>query len=79
MKKILKQLIKLFPNSHIVIEDQLRYYSHDEAITSKCRPYISDFRYSNDNDSWGKSCNTLKELDAYLESEIVLYKKVYNG
>lgn len=73
MKKIFKQLLKLF-GSAIVIEHTMANYSKE--VKEYYKVYISKssiYPYS-----WSPEFKTLKELDKHLSEEIENYKRVYN-
>lgn len=70
MKKIFKQLCKLFPNTTITVVNSLSNYNKPPY-----RAYISDKGIW--DFSWSPEFKTLKELDGHLDEKISNYKKVY--
>ena len=70
MKKIFKQLCKLFPETTITIEHCIRSYG------DRYKVYI-DKNYKIWNYNWSPEFKTLKELDEHLNEKIDNYKKVY--
>jgi len=78
MKKIFKQLSKLYPTKHIVLEHLMRVYRHGYSRDTEeviYRFYVEDsMMYPN---SWSPDFKTLKELDIELASKIEGYKRVY--
>lgn len=70
MKKIFKQLCKLFPNDTIDVTQSLNNYN-----IKPYKVYINGAGIWEFN--WSPEFNTLKELDIHLDSKIEKYKKIY--
>lgn len=75
MKKIFKQLCKLFPNTYVTLENILRQHSTGIPSATIYKVYISNTSIWSNN--WSPEFNTLKELDKHLWREIKEYKKIY--
>lgn len=69
MKKIFKQLVKLFPNITITVSYEIHSYKDE-----KYRVYIDNRIWIY---NWSPEFKTLKELDQHLSEKIPNYKKVY--
>jgi hypothetical protein len=81
MKRILNQLIKLYPNKYVTIskEHTLGKHSHIDKITDDgvmYRIYIADSNLFNGNCSTN-GFKTIKVLDKYLSAIIDNYKPIY--
>jgi len=71
MKKIVQQLVKIYPNSYVNLEHCVKRYSPDEEITTNYRVYVSE------EIGHTPEFPTLKELDAHLVKSVPNYKPVY--
>ena len=81
MKRILKQLIRLFPDSYTVISKrhEIGKHTHLDVITDKgilYTAYISNSEAFNEA-SHTSEFETLKELDKYLTKTLTDYKQIY--
>jgi hypothetical protein len=76
MNKIIKQLVKLFPNSYVIVEHkQFRHISTTSGIEQTYKIYVDSPRiYPH---GWSKDFKTLKELDTNLVKTVPNYKPVY--
>ena len=74
MKKLLKYLLKIFPNQHIVVRNEIRYYSHTNTICIVYDCYISELEIFN-NQCWSKEFNTFKEFNVYVRETVEKYLK----
>jgi len=83
MKRILKQLKKIYPKSYIVVKQEFEVGLHTgdtSKITDTLRiyAYASDIKLGSDDNAWSDNCNSIGELDKYLANKIEGYNKVYN-
>ena len=84
MKKIIKQLVKLFPNKHVTVGKEYAKYSLNNIITLEYKVYIADGFWIDNNDYEGAESrshspifNNIKDLDKWLSNKIKGYKQVY--
>ncbi len=75
MKRIYKQLIKLFPDVVISIMHDISTYYMEYKDNTRYKVYFDNSTILNSN--FSKECNTLKELDKYLADKIKDYKQIY--
>lgn len=82
MKRILKQLIKLYPSRYITVENlhTVGKHSHQDIITNEVtwQAYVADDKlFEQGTTNWSEQCSSAKELDKYLAIIIKDYKQIY--
>ena len=74
MRKILKQLKEMYPNTHIIVQSYNGVYSNGRPA-NEYRVYIDNDGIWKNN--WSPAFRTSRDLDSYLADYLYSYERVY--